>query len=111
MNPTILILVTIFVAPLAFACIAWLRIQKKIRVLRASGGYPQEGKESDADVARLAKAGETVLAIRCHRQLHKVGLKEAHDAVLGRDTSKEEHHWPMIACLVVIAIAVFAAMQ
>jgi hypothetical protein len=111
MNPAILIIATLFVSPLAFACIAWLRAKKKIHVLRASGGYPQEGKESDADVARLANAGETVLAIRCYRQLHKVGLKEAHDAVLGRDSSKEAQCWPMIACLVVIAIAVFVSMQ
>jgi hypothetical protein len=51
------------------------------RTLRARGLYPEAGKETDADVLKLLKAGEKIAAIRCHRALHGVGLKEAKEAV------------------------------
>jgi ribosomal protein L7/L12 len=55
--------------------------QRRIKDLQESGGYPLEGREQDADVLRLLKSGEKILAIRCYRSVHKVGLKEAKDAV------------------------------
>jgi ribosomal protein L7/L12 len=48
---------------------------------RNRGIYPKEGEESDADVIRLLKAGEKILAIRCYREIHKVGLRDAKEAV------------------------------
>jgi hypothetical protein len=88
--------------------LAWALTQKKIRRLRASGDYPREGQETDADVARLAKAGESALAVRCYRHLHKVGLKEAHDAVLGRAATKAQPYWLMVAGAFVLVLAVLA---
>lgn len=54
---------------------------RKHAELRARGLYPADGHETDEDVLRLVQAGEKIMAIRCYRSLHKVGLKEAKDAV------------------------------
>lgn len=54
---------------------------KKLSDLRARGLYPPAGQESDAEVRRWLAAGEKIMAIRCYRLAHKVGLKEAKDAV------------------------------
>ena len=43
--------------------------------------YPQEGHESIEDVDRLLHLGHKIEAIKVHRTLHAVGLKEAKDAV------------------------------
>jgi hypothetical protein len=64
--------------------VGWLLSHRRLRALRASGTYPAAGKETEADVARLQAAGETVLAVRCYRALHHVSLVEAHSAILGR---------------------------
>lgn len=55
--------------------------ERKVSSLRARGIYPEKGKEREADVSRLLSAGEKIMAIRCYRALHKVGLKEAKEAV------------------------------
>jgi ribosomal protein L7/L12 len=55
--------------------------RKKVEALRARGIYPEEGAASEADVLRLLKCGEKIMAIRCYREIHKVGLKEAKEAV------------------------------
>jgi ribosomal protein L7/L12 len=54
---------------------------KRAESLRARGLYPETGKETDADVIKLLKAGEKIMAIRCYRALHHAGLKEAKEAV------------------------------
>jgi hypothetical protein len=110
MNPLIVPFVLIGLLAIA-GVIAQVRFQMKLRRLRASGLHPEKGKESAVDVAKLKAAGETVLAVRCHRIVHGVGLKEAHEAVLGRTASPEKLSWLLGACAVVIAIAVFVAMQ
>lgn len=53
----------------------------KVTELRARGIYPEVGKEKEEDVLRLLQSGQKIMAIRCYRSLHKVGLKEAKDAV------------------------------
>ena len=63
------------------AVVAIRASEKKIAELRARGVYPEDGKETDEDVARLLQSGQKIMAIRCYRSLHKVGLKEAKDAV------------------------------
>jgi ribosomal protein L7/L12 len=55
--------------------------KRRLGDLRARGIYPGEGMASDSDVLRLLQAGEKIMAIRCYREIHKVGLKEAKDAV------------------------------
>jgi ribosomal protein L7/L12 len=76
---------SIFVAAGAFgisvAFIATRSAERKVADLRARGIYPAAGDEKDEDVLRLLRAGEKIMAIRCYRSLHKVGLKEAKDAV------------------------------
>lgn len=54
---------------------------RKVSRLRALGLYPEKGQEREEDVARLLLAGEKTMAIRCHRALHKVGLRKAKAAV------------------------------
>jgi hypothetical protein len=80
--------------------------------LRASGVYPKEGEETEADILNLKKSGETVLAVRCYRTLHGASLKEAHAAVLGQGTTPRiEIGWSVvIVCVVVIAIAIGSTM-
>jgi ribosomal protein L7/L12 len=63
------------------AVFANARRQKKLASFRARGVYPEEGKETDDDVRRLAQGGEKILAIQRYRALHKVGLEEAKEAV------------------------------
>lgn len=111
MNLPLTILIVLLGVLFSGAAFARLRFEKRLHVLRMHGIYPKNGRESEADIARLKKAGETVLAVRCYRALHRVGLKEAHDAVMGRDAFKEERNWPLIACFVVIVIAVFATVR
>jgi len=48
---------------------------------RREGRYPQEGKGTLDDVKRLVRSGDKILAIRLYREINKVGLKEAKDAV------------------------------
>ena len=64
-----------------FAVVLVIRGQRKVAALRASGVYPEKGKETDADVLRLLKTGNKIEAIKCYRSIHSVGLKEAKDAV------------------------------
>jgi ribosomal protein L7/L12 len=63
------------------AALATRAAEKRVAGLRASGNYPDHGKEREEDVLRLLSAGEKIMAIRCYRDLHKVGLKEAKLAV------------------------------
>jgi len=61
--------------------IVFLASSRKVVNARNQGIYPEEGDETDEDVLRLLKVGEKILAIRCYREIHKVGLKEAKEAV------------------------------
>ena len=71
-------LFTLFVG---VAIVSILGSKRKVVELRARGIYPQVGMARDEDVLRLLQAGEKIIAIRCYRELHRVGLKEAKDAV------------------------------
>lgn len=52
--------------------------QRQIRRARERGLWPPLGQiPTDADVARLAKAGEKILAVRMLRQLYNLDLDEA----------------------------------
>ena len=69
-----------------FLFLAWVFLmvrgqRNRLQSLQARGIYPAPGAESDADVRRLLESGEKILAIRCYRSLHNVGLKEAKEAV------------------------------
>ena len=57
------------------------RSQNRVRQLRDVGMYPQQGEEADADVDRLLQHGHKIAAIKVYRVVHRVGLKEAKDAV------------------------------
>ena len=73
-------------ALMVLAVVVFLASSKKVMDLRNQGLYPEEGDGTDEDIVRLLNAGEKTLAIRCYREIHKVGLKEAKEAVerLGR---------------------------
>ena len=74
-------LLAIVVVVVFFARSYVIGASRKHAELRARGIYPEDGHETDEDVLRLVQAGEKIMAIRCYRVLHKVGLKEAKDAV------------------------------
>jgi ribosomal protein L7/L12 len=54
---------------------------KRVDRLRSHGIYPQPGAASDEDVLRLLRLGHKIDAIKCYREVHGVGLKEAKEAV------------------------------
>ena len=81
MSTPILVLLILGGAIAVTAFVAVGRAEKKVASLRARGFYPEAGKEKEEDVLPLLKSGEKIMAIRCYRSLHKVGLKEAKDAV------------------------------
>jgi ribosomal protein L7/L12 len=57
------------------------RSQNRVRQLREDGMYPPQGEEADADVDRLLQHGHKIEAIKVYRTVHRVGLKDAKDAV------------------------------
>jgi ribosomal protein L7/L12 len=50
-------------------------------VYRRSGLLPAAGQATTADVERLVRAGHRILAIRCYREIHHVGLAKAKNAI------------------------------
>jgi ribosomal protein L7/L12 len=79
--PYLWVCVGVFIAVFIAVFIGQLASEKKAAVLRARGIYPARGQEKDEDVLKLLRAGEKIMAIRCYRSLHRVGLREAKDAV------------------------------
>ena len=55
--------------------------QSRIDRSRQQGIYPEPGQETDRDVERLVSMGRKIDAIKVYRAVHKVGLKEAKEAV------------------------------
>lgn len=55
--------------------------RRRVAALRASGLYPPAGGGTTGDVQRLLLAGHKIEAIKLHREIHGVGLKEAKEAV------------------------------
>jgi len=53
----------------------------KLRKLRQQGQYPETGTASMDDVDRLLERGDTVLAIRCYREIHRCDLRQAKAAI------------------------------
>ena len=91
----------------AVPVIARLLSERRLRMLRTNGVYPEDGKECESDIERLKRAGETVFAVRCYRAVHHVSLAEAHAAILGRPKKREI---PAIFFLVVLLMIIgFAA--
>ena len=58
-----------------------LRSRHQLAALKARGIYPETGTASMADVKRLLDAGHSTFAIRCYREIHHVGLRDAKAAV------------------------------
>jgi len=56
------------------------RLQPAKRLL-PPGLLPPPGTATMADVERLVRAGEDVVAMRCYREIHPVNLAEAHKAI------------------------------
>jgi ribosomal protein L7/L12 len=76
---TLLIVILALVVILLLA--ANISNARRVQGLRVRGLYPEEGKEKDDDVLRLLKAGEKIMAIKCYRELHGLGIKKAKEAV------------------------------
>jgi len=57
--------------------VVWLRLSG----MRRSGEYPQRGRAVMADVVRLLDNKKRVWAIRCYREIHACGLRQAKHAV------------------------------
>ncbi len=63
-----------------------LRNQRKLEQLRNTGMLPPAGRETESDVDRLIQLGQKIEAIKVYRGLHRVGLKEAKEAVEKRQS-------------------------
>jgi len=62
--------------------VIWGAINRsRVDHLRQEGIYPAPGRETDRDVERLLTMGRKIDAIKVYREVHKVGLKEAKEAV------------------------------
>jgi ribosomal protein L7/L12 len=77
-----LTLLIILSVALVLLC-AWAFFSRQqVRRGQEQGLWPRPGQTAtDQDVERLAKSGNKILAIKLYRQIHRVGLKEAKDAV------------------------------
>lgn len=53
----------------------------RLAALRRTGVYPARGQATMSDVARLAREGRRVWAMRCYRELHHSSLREAKQAI------------------------------
>ena len=60
----------------AFAMVSW-----RDAAYRRSGLLPAAGQATMADVERLVRVGHRILAIRCYREFHHVGLAAAKKAI------------------------------
>ncbi|NSL55768.1 hypothetical protein [Uliginosibacterium aquaticum] len=74
-------LLWIFAGLLGVAVFAQAYQRLKIAAMRRNGLYPAAGQATIDDVRRFAATGHTAWAIRCYREIHPVGLKEAHAAI------------------------------
>ena len=80
MNITILL---VFVS-LAFALWAFVSLvsRQQTKRFQSRGLLPEPGQiPTMENVERLVAAGEKILAIKMYREIYRVGLKEARDAV------------------------------
>jgi hypothetical protein len=62
-------------------CIAVVCQRLKIYFARKNGQYPIPGHVKAADIQRLVADGQTSLAMRAYRELHRCGLKQAKKAI------------------------------
>ncbi len=74
-----LLWLALFVVVLAVA--VYLFSSRRVMVARRSGLLPEAGKATMADVERLVRENERILAIRCYREIHRCSLKDAKRAV------------------------------
>lgn len=84
-NVVVLVIAVIFT--LLFLIDRFNRAKK--RRLQASGLLPPDGQGTDGDVERLLLLGEKGSAIQLYREIHRVDLKEAKEAV--EEISKRVH--------------------
>ncbi len=75
------LLYVVAAALLLIYCIAAARQRLKIHFARKNGQYPMPGQVTTADIERLVADGQTVLAMRAYRELHRCGLKQAKKAI------------------------------
>lgn len=71
----------IFLGLAGLLAIASIFTSRRDTKLRKSGVLPPVGKATMADVERLIQAEQLIAAIRCYREIHHVGLRDAKDAV------------------------------
>lgn len=71
----------IFLGFVVVVFLARFLTNRRIASLRDSGSLPEEGQATMADVERLLHSGNKIWAIRCYREIHNVGLREAKEAV------------------------------
>ena len=60
---------------------AFVFVSLRDAAYRRSGLLPAAGQATMADVERLARRGHRILAIRCYREIHHVGLAKAKKAI------------------------------
>jgi hypothetical protein len=77
----VITLALFFFVLIALAFVFNARQQRAIAKARQDGFYPMPGAGTDADVERLARAGQKIWAIKVYREIHGCGLKDAKEAV------------------------------
>jgi ribosomal protein L7/L12 len=81
METVLLELAAVVITIAVFLLVANVTSGTRERRAVESGLYPPPGQGTDNDVRRLVTTGEHLLAIKLYREIHRVGLKEAKDAV------------------------------
>jgi len=61
--------------------LALLFMKIKLDIARKKGDYPEKDNIDEDDIKRMVSGGQTVLAIRAYRDLHRCGLVEAKHAI------------------------------
>lgn len=79
----------IILAVIALVVAFHLAVAAQLSTLRRSGLYPEAGKASMADVERLLSRGLPTLAMRCYREVHGCGLRQAKEALAAMAASKQ----------------------
>ena len=71
----------ILLVPAVIVIALFIFASRRVSSARRSGLLPAAGQANMADVERLVRSGQHIMAIRCYREIHHCGLAEAKHAV------------------------------
>ena len=71
----------IFLGLAGLGVVALIFASRRDAKLRRSGVLPPAGQATMADVERLIQSDQRILAIKCYRKIHHMGLAEAKQVI------------------------------